>query len=197
MNELECFELFPTPIFAHDVEDSEKINQKLKLLVREIMKNDPVGNPHLNPHCYQSQGNLHKIEDFKFIFDKFTKLLETTVASINGTVGSKPSINAMWACVNNKYGYNNAHVHQNSNLTGVYYVQAPEKCGNIVFHDPRVQLNALCPPSSASSRYAAPHVSFVPKAGRLIIFPSWLLHHVNMNLSEEERILLGFNCSYT
>jgi uncharacterized protein (TIGR02466 family) len=32
-----------------------------------------------------------------------------------------------------------------------------------------------------------------PVTGDLLIFPSWLLHRVNMSRSEEERISIAFN----
>jgi len=35
--------------------------------------------------------------------------------------------------------------------------------------------------------------SFEPKAGRLIMFPAWLVHCVDPNMSDELRISVSFN----
>ena len=172
------------------------MNQKLIPLIHEL-KNHSSGNPNLNPHCFQSPGNLHQNRDFNFLYDKINTCLKKAISSINGNDDSEPNITAMWACINDKHGYNNAHVHQNTNLTGVYYVQTPDKCGELIFHDPRVQLNALCPASSASSRYASPRIKVTPKAGQLVVFPGWLLHHVMTNKSNDQRIIIGLSCNYS
>ena len=37
--------------------------------------------------------------------------------------------------------------------------------------------------------------SITPKAGTLVLFPSYLEHKVNPNLSNEERIVISFNVS--
>ncbi len=36
-------------------------------------------------------------------------------------------------------------------------------------------------------------VSYTPVAGRLILFPSWLEHDVEANMSDHERISISFN----
>ena len=131
------------------------------------------------------------------LLKNISNYLEKSINFINESISSKPVITAMWACINEKNAYNNAHVHQNSHYTGVYYVQAPDNCGEIIFHDPRVQLNALCPALSISSRFYTPRIKHIPKAGQLVIFPGWLLHHVKINQNDEQRIIIGFNFNCT
>lgn len=97
--------------------------------------------------------------------------------------------------------YNKAHVHPNSVWSGVYYVQAPEGAGDIEFIDPRTE-NVMAPLKYAPNRQRPAScwtkVTFTPKAGKLLIFPSWLYHAVSPNLTSAqgdaaERIIISFN----
>ena len=38
---------------------------------------------------------------------------------------------------------------------------------------------------------------FEPKEGMLLVFPSWLLHSVEQNLSDEDRVVLSINFCLT
>ena len=40
-----------------------------------------------------------------------------------------------------------------------------------------------------------PIVGYPAKAGMLILFPSWLMHEVPVNLSDEDRVSYSFNIS--
>ncbi|MAS97186.1 MAG: hypothetical protein CMO55_28685 [Verrucomicrobiales bacterium] len=101
-----------------------------------------------------------------------------------------------WGIINPKYGYNAMHNHPSSVLSGVYYIKAPENCGDIVFRDPREVCQMVVLPTKKQNRWTYQRVFYRPKEGRLLIFPSWLLHEVKPNLSEEERICVSFNIGY-
>ena len=100
----------------------------------------------------------------------------------------------MWA-INHKDAFNEKHHHGNSSLSAAYYVKADENAGDIVFFDPR-PANVFCHPFAKEvNKYNAQVQSVTPKAGTLVLFPSYLEHKVNPNLSNEERIVISFNVS--
>jgi predicted 2-oxoglutarate/Fe(II)-dependent dioxygenase YbiX len=39
------------------------------------------------------------------------------------------------------------------------------------------------------------HLGYVLQPGQLVLFPSWLLHHVTPFAGEGERITVAFNCA--
>ena len=45
----------------------------------------------------------------------------------------------MWSIINPPGSANRAHIHPGCTWSGVYYIQAPEGCGNIEFIDPRTE----------------------------------------------------------
>ena len=62
-------------------------------------------------------------------------------------------------------------------ISGVYYLQVPEKSGNIIFiHENKEKLEITAKP------------------GKLIFFPAELDHYVQDNEGTEKRISLSFNC---
>jgi|TARA_A100001391_G_scaffold129318_1_gene88499 hypothetical protein len=66
-------------------------------------------------------------------------------------------------------------------LSGVYYVQVPEKSGHFVLHYP---LNT----HSVTKKFA-----LMPRVGEFFLFSSPMEHHVTRNLSNELRISVSFN----
>ena len=104
-------------------------------------------------------------------------------------------ITSMWSIINNKDAFNEKHHHGNSSLSAAYYVKAEKNAGNIVFFDPR-QANVFHHPISKKiNNINAQAQSITPESGTLVLFPSYLEHKVNPNLSDEERIVISFNVS--
>ena len=93
----------------------------------------------------------------------------------------------MWANVSQFGAHNRNHTHPGSHFSFVYYLQCPEKCGQIWFSDPRAQAVAVQLPYNPEKpriRETLNEVYWAPVPGRLIVFPSWAVHEVEPNLSE-------------
>ena len=90
----------------------------------------------------------------------------------------------MWAGIHEGCVSHLAHYHPNSAISGTYYVAVPEKgSGELILSDPR----GLLPP------FGGRHIH-TPKAGEVILFPSWLRHEVSPSCSAiSPRIALSFN----
>lgn len=104
-------------------------------------------------------------------------------------------ISEMWLNINKPTNYNILHHHGDSFLSGVYYVSVPPDAGKLWFRHPSVAKTVInwneyfdgLNEHNSNSWYVE------PKAGDLIIFPSWLEHEVDQNNSNEERISIAFN----
>ena len=102
----------------------------------------------------------------------------------------------MWANINYPGCFNRSHNHPNSQWSGVYYVKTPKDCGNLILEDPRPGYAMTVP--QQISPHKLPYrllrnVGYMPVAGRLIMFPSFLNHYVDVNKSKENRISISFN----
>ena len=102
-------------------------------------------------------------------------------------------ITSMWAIINIGGAANVRHHHGNSTISAAYYVRAPKNCGEINFYDPRPAPVFSHPISNKSNILNASVNSINPVEGGLVMFPSYLDHSVNTNLSDKERIVISFN----
>ena len=89
------------------------------------------------------------------------------------------------------------HNHPTSDLSGVLWIKSQKDCGNIIFDSPRSfathqEIECYNEDFKENNNYFH-SFSFNPVAGRLIVFPSHLEHHVDFNKSQGDRISVSFN----
>lgn len=109
-----------------------------------------------------------------------------------------------WSVINRPGDYNSPHNHAMSLLSAALYVAIPAdmRGGDIVFQDPRLNLNACESPSIQKSGILPPWLNTClnmrPAAGDILVFPSWLNHYVEPYLSadpEAVRIVISVNAT--
>ena len=104
-------------------------------------------------------------------------------------------ITDMWATISPPNNYHRPHTHSNNILSGVFYIKSDESA-NIVFADPRPQAHVLEPKINTWQLNNAPNWSYPSTVNRLILFPSYLTHHVPVNKSNQNRISVAFNLMF-
>jgi uncharacterized protein (TIGR02466 family) len=102
-----------------------------------------------------------------------------------------------WANVLGPGGYHSLHNHPNAFWSGVYYVTDNEAVDD---HPLSGKLELVDPRPGASLRYADltnlyGRFLLSPRAGQMIVFPSWLQHFVHPYFGGAERISVAFNVS--
>ena len=110
----------------------------------------------------------------------------------------------MWANINRTGHGNEFHSHPGSFWSAVYYVDDggidadPSLGGELEFMDPRGPGPAMYAPNlafgSAGLSVGANEV-VRPRAGRMVMFPSWVLHQVRPYRGKAERISIALNLS--
>jgi uncharacterized protein (TIGR02466 family) len=189
---------FPTPVWHFAIDNHQQLNSILLQEINVEQQRDRQGEKWSNILGWHSTNNLHE----RTSFSEFTQIIHQNVLEVATFLRwdlqqFSLNITTCWAIVNGKMASNSVHNHPNSILSGVYYLQAPENCGGIFFNDPRPASQMLIPPIVTHSLWTFPKVSYKPHAGTMLLFPSWLLHGVEMNMSEEVRISLSFNIGMT
>lgn len=101
-----------------------------------------------------------------------------------------------WYNINGHRDYNVAHNHPTATLSAVYWSQTPQDCGDLVLHN-RVENDYIQMTwgGNKDNNYNVSKIKVNPVPGRLLLFPSWVYHSVDCNLSQEDRISLAFNLS--
>ncbi len=197
---------FPTMFFIRDLDDAEEVNSELLTIIRGERERDQEGIQRSNVKAlggWHSKNNLHEKSAYNVIRERVLEHGRFVSAELNYNRDYHLGIDSMWSIINGPGSFNKAHIHPGSIWSGVYYVAAPEKCGDIEFTDPRTEnliKQAKYVPNQKRPREAWAKVRFTPKPGKMILFPSWLYHSVDANLTEEEgenaeRVIISFNLS--
>ena len=180
---------FPTIIYAKDVDLDNRLFEKEVLAWADQDK----GLKRTNMNGWHSTTNMHQIPVFKPLVDELFKMQNEVFQE--EWLESEPHMGNMWANINPPGGMNRAHIHPNSLWSGVYYVKASENSGQLKIEDPRSVALMVRPRMKQGKppRRLWREDNYEPKAGRLIMFPSWLNHCVDTNESNDIRISVSFN----
>ena len=118
--------------------------------------------------------------------------------SVFTTLSQKLSVHVeYWIMINSPNTYNCSHTHPNSHLSGVFWIQASEKSGNLKFINPSnfqayVELHSYVEPFKLDTN-AYEAYKYIPTEGKMVTFPSYVIHEVLDNKSNEDRIAVSYN----
>ena len=98
-----------------------------------------------------------------------------------------------WINATNPKGHNKMHHHGLAHLSGVLYLQCPEKCGGLVIRDPRPAVFF----NKGILNDAGRDIVIKPAVGKCVFFPGFLEHSVAQNESQEVRISYSFNLNFS
>ena len=186
--------LFPTPVWTIQLENYKIVNEQMYDYIKLAQKNDELGTSKSNIKGWHSKDfNLNDKEIMNFInliLPSIEKLMDDMSWD---KVKEIAKINNMWAIINTGGAANLRHQHGNSTISGAYYVRAPKNSGDIVFYDPRPAAVYSHPNVKNPNLLNAQVNGISPKEGALVLFPSYLDHSVNENISNQERIVISFN----
>jgi len=180
------FELFPVPVYQSKIEVSDEYINWCKNVEYERMK---TGNGWISKN--------RKILDT-------TEIKSDIIDHINIYVRDWLRVHwniefyltSSWLVKHEQGDWAQMHHHANSLVSGVYYLQTPEKSGNIKFHkffnknlfDESLRFDYI-----DDNFVNAESVSFEVNKGDVLLFPSTLSHSVDENFSNDTRYSLAFN----
>jgi uncharacterized protein (TIGR02466 family) len=187
---------FSTPIWVSKIDNHENINEEMSRYITDLQNKDPQGVIKSNFKGWHSKDfKLKEDEPAKFI-SNISKNINTALNDMSWDLTSQfVKITNMWSIINEGGALNQKHHHSNSDISAAYYVSAYENCGDIVFYDPRHARVYKSPVAKSPNTLNATINSVKPVPGLLVLFPSYLEHSVNPNLSNKKRIVISFNLS--
>lgn len=168
--------IFPTPVWGFMLND-QKHQSKDYLSTLFDIERKSSGVKKSNFIGYQTEDNLNEMP----IFRELIKGLEHIASNC---IKHKAVVSEMWGNINYPGSFNGAHVHGGV-LSGVFYLKTQENCGRLILCNPAVR--------GDSHFLRVPNYPIVPETLGCIMFPSWLEHYVEPNLSSESRVSLSFN----
>jgi uncharacterized protein (TIGR02466 family) len=196
MTEIKLHKLFPVPVFEVRLPNYPKLNEDLEKYILDLKEKNPKGLTKSNAGGWHSpyfdMKNSNPVKQFIANFSK--PLYEVISNHMNYKCNPQDVIILnMWSIINKKNTFNIKHNHPNSIMSAAYYVKAKKKSGKIAFHDPKDVKVMYHPPIKEHNEISCEEVKIEPEEGKLLLFPAYLQHSVEENLSEDERIVISFN----
>ena len=200
-NEINIVPFFATPLMEVQLDlDLEKLTE----FVFEIQNKDKKGAQYTNKGGWQSNEiQEEKHEEFEKLKKEISQHLQIYHSEVFEGMKFEKNITAkltnMWANINEKHHYNEWHIHLPSTLSGVYYIKhdGSSENGDILFKHPNHLYMSYShwPPKLVKrwNEITGEIVNVIPTSNKLLIFPSWLEHRVEVNLKNDSRISLSFN----
>ena len=187
---------FSTPIWASKIDNFENINNIMYEYISSLQKKDPIGIIKSNFKGWHSKDFNLKDKEPKNFIESIKNNINNSLNDMNWDLDSQSvNIKSMWAIINEQGAWNQKHHHSNSDISAAYYVDAHDNCGDIVFYDPRPARVYKHPIANEPNNLNATVNSIKPEPGLLVLFPSYLEHSVNPNMSNKKRIVISFNLS--
>lgn len=191
---MNCDFCFPTPIWWEQTEIDTK---NIISVCMNMLKNDPKG------RIVSNEGGWQSLDFYAGDYQELSVLENKIMVQANDCLygyGYDPKycrliFNNMWFNINYTNNSNSVHFHDNTFISGCFYLKATPDQGNITFYK-NYALNYIVASQAKLLENTALNVGAIthePNTGKLLMFPGYLPHGVGHNPTKETRISLGFN----
>ena len=186
---LQVESLFGTPLWLQDFPEAAELNPILRRAAENHISGEPI-NPmrRSNRRGVRSHALDLAAQPWAPLSAFITKVVQGLLRE-----GLTWRLHTNGLNVHGFGGFNASHIHSNCLLSGVYYIACPAESGDLVLEDPRSQ--AVFADTYALFRHdlGRSRVELAPHEGLLVLFPSWLSHHVEPSAAAQLRISLPIN----
>ena len=162
-----------------------------------MRKNDPIGRSRSNNGSgWQSNDGVNERPIFQSMINGIEKVFNKEVFPFyagNKSKDFKLHHGNYWVNINYKNSYNNVHSHPGCWYSGVFYLQVPNETrgsGCLQFISGQAK---YMQDFTHASRRDADNFVVDPVEGDLFLFPSAMLHYVEPNEVDFDRISIAFN----
>ncbi len=192
--------LFPTQFWTVELNENIKQLQNEAYLIR---KNDKDGarksNNGFDGYHSKDIRNLNNLPGTNQLLKQISNAVNTIhQISRQGDL----LLTNFWINISGKGSSNTPHTHSGLTYSGVFFIKVPKemKGGRFLFYRNFNEADFISTEYMGHFKdgyqlkgYDYPINTISPKENMLVVFPSWVPHAVEINLSEEERISLSFN----
>jgi uncharacterized protein (TIGR02466 family) len=173
-------ELFVTPVLTFDIDaDVDKVCQEME--------------QHIS---WKDKLLAHELEgsEIQKMYDEIQVEIEKFSARYN--LPGQVTLGTVWRIWHDYGERETAHFHLGGFFSSIVYLKTPPGGGDLLVLDPRGPIcwnmfstedyNKTNPGASDCRVYQR----IVPRPGRVVILPSWLVHYSEQNFSKESRVLV-------
>lgn len=193
--------IFPRHIIICDDDEYPSYKQQLIKQCYEEFIEDCEGVKYSNSGGWQSRPKYSFKEGDKLYFfvEKLKKIVSESFSKQGSFIEETNfTITRIWINISGNGAYNHQHTHPFCHYSGIFYVKTKERCGNVVFsqhiydsYDSIFRTEQFKEDNNYSTC-----IHYKPIEGRTLLFPSNLIHAVEKNNSESDRISISFDISF-
>jgi uncharacterized protein (TIGR02466 family) len=186
-------QLFPTTIWSVELPDLEPHLEGWKKSLDAKMAAEEEGIGRSTRGGWSGPKTLFDEEEFGPLLEAAKKHYGACLMAMGLPKGFRFAMEA-WGNIHEKGGYNKLHIHREAILSGVFYLSRPDDSGSIVFHDPRPGTLFSRPFGLGVNKWSELRMS--PPTGTMMLFPNWMEHSVEPNLSDQRRYSIAINAIF-
>jgi uncharacterized protein (TIGR02466 family) len=207
---MQIHQLYAVPLIECRYPDPGALCPELKafFLAREdaAHRDDLERDAQFGP-VYESRFDLFywKDKELQPMIEFIHRMVARTVAQLNGYDQRMMDILKFeyhaWYHITRAGGFQGTHNHPNASWSGIFCVDpgTPGKDGRegtVRFYDPRQAADMYSDPGNQNLKppFALGGMQIQHEAGKLWMFPSYLLHEVFPYFGKEPRVIVAFNC---
>lgn len=192
---------FPTLISHEVLEEFKDRNSYFSNKAYYIQKNNEnLTGTTWNCDTYNTLGKFNYKLDNDQQINQLINICKLKVLEFSRQYGINKSLDSLscdelWFNIGAVGNFQEYHQHSDSHFSLVYYVKANNNCGNILFKTIESFADMCQLPINAGNYTSASYKScfYTPKESMILIFRSNLLHMVEKNNSDTDRISIAMN----
>jgi len=137
----------------------------------------------------------NEYKDYKEVFDQVNKIANEAHKILQYKQDTKQICIDAWINDYGSYNISMPHQHPTADLAIVYFPYAQEGCGNLQLLNPNSKLQYVIHDEMVASwnNYNSFTWDIVPKTGKVVVFPGYLIHYVKQNKLNKQRVSIAFN----
>ena len=206
---MESFDAFRFSILAEKIEGGERIADHICEAAYQLRDSDD--NAKLLSYGWSEGKKAEKKEDYddygftshgrhKLLSDERFHDIHTAIVrqveKYNSHMLSSPKFHIAnsWVSIYGNGHFVPEHIHTHSHLSCVFYADATEGTGHIVFRNPAYAVYSMN--YGNGDQYFCDKLEIQPEKGMLIIFPSFMPHYTKPHQADEDRIILSANMKF-
>ena len=199
--------MFPTLIYTAPLEAAAPValNRRLLRECLQLRHDDPAGRAWSQrnyPGGYTSYNSHTRVHRVSPTFAQLARRLDRHVRRYARALdfnlrGRRLAMTDCWVNIMRRRVAHGLHLHPLATVSGTYYVRVPRSSAGLKFEDPRLERFMAAPPRRVGAHADNRSWVTVPaRAGRVVLFESWLRHEVPCNPAAGERVSISFNYSW-
>ncbi len=181
---MELYGLFPVPLGIFKIQ-RDITKEEINFLLSQEKRSNENNTSSSNFNIIESK----PLKDIKLFCQQ--SIIQYISTVYNPKYPIKCRFTQSWANYTEKNQSHHYHTHQNSFISGVFYLQSDKSTAPICFHVPNPGAYEIS--TNEHTDFSCGARWFEAEAGSLLLFPSSLPHSVQKNNSDTTRISISFN----